>query len=264
MDRAGIFTLGCALALCFSTEGTAASILVGSNGGPPNDQIEIVLPGGTVTSLIGPSGASAAALDAAGNLFFAIPGDNSSTIQEYSPSMALLKSFDFTAPADMQPFGSYITDLGWGISSLWASTFTGMVYRLSDTGTVQSSFATGATSPGVTIAGSSVYTTAGQAGPQSASPFLYQRDTFGNILNTIDTGLNDTLGVGFDASTNNFWIGGFDVLSEVTSQGSVVQQFALEGEHTGVDVALAAPEPGTILLAGLGLLGLIGRKLRRS
>ncbi len=262
MKRARIFAFCCALALCFLRQSSAASILVGSNGGPPNDHIETVSPAGTVTGLIGPSGASAATLDAAGNLFFAIPGDPSSTIQEYTPSMALLNSFDFTAPTDTRPFASYVTDLGWGLSSLWASTFTGVVYRLSETGTVLSSFDTGATSPGVTISGSSVYTTAGIAGSQSASPFLYQRDVSGNILKTIDTGLNDTLGVGFDASTNAFWIGGFDVLSQVSPQGTVLQQFSLEGEHTGVEVALAAPEPGTPLLVAIGLLCCFGRKLR--
>ena len=244
-----------------------ASILLGSNATPPNDQIALVTTSGSVSGVTGPNNASAAALDGSGNLFVALPGDDASTVQEFNPALMLLGSFMFVAPSDQSPSASYIVDLGWGISSLWASTFTGMVYQLSTTGNVLGSFDTGVTAPGVTSDGSSIYTTAG-LGLLDAAPFLYQRDTSGNIVSTIDTGLNDTLGVGFDASTNSFWIGGIDVLSQVDPQGSILQQFALDGEHTGVEVGTLetaeVPEPTTMLLAGLSILGmaLLRRKAR--
>jgi hypothetical protein len=244
----------------------ASTIFMGSNGTAPNDQIQMVTPAGLVAGVLPPHDASAAALDGNGNLFVALPGDIVSTIQEFNSFLTQIGSFTFSAPVDTRPSASYIVDLGWGMSSLWASTFSGMVYQLSTAGAVLSSFDTGVSSPGVTSDGTSLYTTSG-LGLFSAAPFVYQRTSSGAITNTIDTGLNDTLGIGFDASTNSLWIGGIDVLSQVSLQGSVLQQFALDGEHTGVEVgdlqpAAAVFEPTTMLLVGIGSagIGLLRRK----
>lgn len=228
--------------------------LLGANATAPFDRIQLVSGSGTVLGAIGPAGASAAAVDAGGSFFFALPGDTSTTIQEYDPGMNLINAFVFTAPSDSRDFSSYIVDLGWGMSSLWASTFTGVVYQLLPSGTVQSSFDTGVSSPGITTDGTSLYTTEGPAGPLDASPFIYRRDTAGNLLSTINTGLNDTLGIGV-ATDGTFWIGGFDVFTHVDAQGNLLQQFSIDGEHTGVEVLL--PEPATVWLAGLGSLALL-------
>jgi hypothetical protein len=229
--------------------------LVGSNATAPFDKIQLVSDSGTVLNVIGPAGASAAAADAGGSrLFFALPGDTSTTIQEYDAGMNLINAFVFTAPSDLRDFSSDIVDLGWGMSSLWASTFTGVVYQLLPSGFVQSSFDTGDSSPGITTDGTFLYTTEGLAGPNNASPFIYRRDTAGNILNAINTGLNDTLGIGV-AANGTFWIGGFDVLVHVNAEGNVLQQFSLDGEHTGVEVVV--PEPGTVWLAALASLALL-------
>ena len=238
-----------------------SATLVGSNATPPLDQIQLVSESGTVLGAIGPAGASAAAVDAGGRLFFALPGDTSTTVQEYDPGMNLINTFVFTAPSDQRAFSSYIVDLGWGMASLWASTFTGVVYQLLPSGSVQSSFDTGVSSPGITTDGTALYTSEGLAGPNNASPFIYQNDTAGNILGTINSGLNDTLGIGI-AGNGTFWIGGFDVLSHVDARGNLLQQFPIDGEHTGVEVL--APEPSTIWLACLSSLPLLlSRKERR-
>jgi len=268
MVRAWLVGLGIAVSLHVTT--LEADVLMGSNAGSPSDQIQLVSSSGAILAAVGPHLASAAAVDTSGDFFFAIPGDTSSTIEEYSSSLSLLSSFSLTPPSDTRASAGYVVDLGWGMGSLWASTYSGEVYRLSPTGAIQSSFDTGATSPGVTTNGTSVFTTSG-LGLLAAAPDLYQRDTSGAIQATIDTGLNDTLGVGYDAATNSFWIGGVDVLTQVSSSGSTTQGFSLDGEHTGVEIGSVAaappppppaevPEPSTALLVlGGGAAAVIGR-----
>jgi hypothetical protein len=245
---------------------SAGAVLVGSNAISP-DQVQLLSGTGVVQGVTGPHNASAAAVDSSGNTFFAIPDDFSSTVWEYDPTQNLLGSFVFTPPSDSRDSAGYIEDMTWGPGGwLWISTYSGEVYALSSAGTVQDSFDTGVSSPGVTTDGTFLFTTEGAGFFNPASHF-YRRDTSGNVLDTIDTGLNDTLGIGFDSQTNTFWIGGFDVVSQVDASGNVLGQFALDGVHTGLEAAaplasVASPEPATLAFMALGLTALFlrGRK----
>ena len=168
----------------------------------------------------------------------------------------------FTPPSDSRDSAGYIEDMTWGPGGwLWISTYSGEVYAVSSAGAVQGSFDTGVSSPGVTTDGTFLYTTEGAGFFNPASHF-YRRDTSGNVLDTIDTGLNDTLGIGFDSQTNTFWIGGFDVVSRVDASGNVLDQFAVDGVHTGTRSHVASPEPATLAFMALGLAALFlrGRK----
>jgi hypothetical protein len=260
-----LITLGLALAGFSTGAAWAGTLLVGSNAASP-DQVQLTTETAVVLNLIGPHNASAAAIDGSGNTFFAIPGDTSSTVQEYDPSRNLIGSFLFVAaPSDTRDSASYIEDMGWGLGGwLWLSTFSGNVYAVSESGAIHSFFDTGTSSPGVTTDGTYLYTTQG-FGFVDPAPNIYQRDADGNVLNTIDTGLNDTLGIGFDSVSRTFWIGGFDSLSNVDLQGNILNQFANDGVHTGLEVN--APEPATIFLSGLAIVlffALRGRRTERG
>jgi hypothetical protein len=188
-------------------------------------------------------------MDAAGNTFYALPGDAASIVQEFDPAQNLIGSFVFSAPSDVRDSASYIEDMTWGLGGwLWLSTYSGEVYSLSANGVIQSSFDTGATSPGITTDGTYLYTTQG-AGLIDPASNVYIWDASGNLVGSFDTFLNDTLGIGYDSLTSTFWIGGFDVLSNVDSAGNLLDQYANDGVHTGLEV-VNTPEPSTALLAG--------------
>ena len=243
-----------AVVLQFTTTASAATVMVGSNGGTP-DQVELLSGMGAILGSIGPHNASAAAAGSNGNIFFAIPGDSSSTVQEYDAVQNLIGSFAFAPLSDPRPSAGYIEDMTWGPGGwLWISTFSGEVYSVSPAGVVQGSFDTGVSSPGVATDGTFLYTTEGTGFLNPASHF-YRRDTAGNILDSIDTGLNDTLGIGFDSLSSTFWIGGFDMLSRVDGSGNILDQFAVDGVHTGVEV-LSSPEPTPLVLIAFSLAAL--------
>jgi hypothetical protein len=225
--------------------------MVGSNAGAP-DQVELLSVTGTALGAIGPHNASAAAMGSNGNMFFALPGDSSSTVQEYDAAQNLISSFVFAPLSDPRPSAAYIEDMTWGPGGwIWISTFSGNVYSVSTAGVLQGSFDTGTSSPGIATDGTFLYTTEGAGFLNPASHF-YRRDTSGNILDSIDTGLNDTLGIGFDSESGTFWIGGFDMLSRVDGSGNVLDQFAVDGVHTGVEVT-SSPEPATFVLIAFSL-----------
>src|SRR5689334_533005 len=150
-----------AVGMLFTGAAFAGTVLVGSNASSP-DQVEILSATGTVQGATGPNNASAATVDSSGNTFFAIPDDFSSTVWEYDPMQNLLGSFVFTPPSDSRDSAGYIEDMTWGPGGwLWISTFSGEIYALSSAGTLQSSFDTGTSSPGVTTDGTYLYTTEG-------------------------------------------------------------------------------------------------------
>ena len=74
--------------------------------------------------------------------------------------------------------------------------------------------------------------------------------------------LSDTLGIGFDNVDSTFWIGGRDVLSQVDSSGSVLNQISFAGQQSGIEVLDApvtpeVPEPSTVVLMAGGLLAFV-------
>jgi hypothetical protein len=241
---------------------SAATLLVGSNDGTP-DQVALMSGMGALLGWIGPNNASAAAVSSNGNMFFAVPGDSSSTVQEYDAVQNLIGSFVFAPTSDPRASASYIEDMTWGPGGwLWISTFSGEIYSVSSTGVLQGSFDTGATSPGVASDGTYLYTTEG-AGFLSPASHFYRRDTSGNILDTVDTGLNDTLGIGYDSLSSTFWIGGFDVISQVDGSGNILDQFAVDGVHTGVE-AVSSPESAPFALIALSLAAIFLGSRKRA
>jgi PEP-CTERM motif len=250
-----LVVLAALLGFTAATASAGTVLLVGSNAGTP-DQISVISQLGSPLGFVGPHNASAAAVDPVGNMFIAIPGDDSSTVHEYDAAQNLLMSFVFTPSSDTRVAAGFIEDMTWGLGGwLWISTFSGEVYSVSSAGIIQSSFDTGTSGPGVATDGTNLYTTEG-FGFIDPAPHFYRRDAAGNILATISTGLNDTLGIGYDRLSNTFWIGGFDLLSNVDGSGNVLNQFAIDGVHTGVEL-LAVPEPATVVLMGFGMVALL-------
>jgi len=236
----------------------ASTILVGSDGA---GAVQLINSDGTPAGTFGSSAGTAAASDGFGGLFVALPGDSSSTVDVYGATQNLLSSFDFTAPADSRPFAAYITDMSWGTGgTLWVSTYSGEVYHLDSSGTILGQFDTGTAAPGVAFNGTDLYTTSGP-GFTSPSPLVYERTPSGTVITTVDTGLNDTLGIGYDGSNSTLWIGGFDVLSEVSLQGALLDTLSIDGTHYGIDVQTVAPaavpEPSSRALVLVGLAALL-------
>jgi arylsulfate sulfotransferase len=245
-----------------STQLNATTIYLGSGATGTNPQIQVLDTSGTFLGNFGANPSSAAALDGAGHVFTVTPGDTSSTIYVYNEAQAELANFLFTAGIDNgNGFPNYLTDLTWDGSNLWASSYNGEIYQVSSTGTLLSSFDTGIVDTGVTTDGTYLYTTSGLGllGPAS---LIYKWDFQGNLVDTIDTGLNDTLGIGYDKSTSTFYVGGVDVVSQVAADGSVLNAFANDGYHGGLEVGDVGtlppdggvPEPATLALTGAGIL----------
>jgi hypothetical protein len=264
-NRRALVVLSLGLAAFSSGTAFAGQLLLGSNATSP-DQVQLLDSTGALLSLIGPNAASAAAFDGLGHTFFAHPGDNASTVEEYDSGLNLIGSWVFIAPSDVRASASYIEDLAYGLGGwLWISTYSGEVYAVNPvSGAVHSSFDTGVTSPGVTVSGGFLYTTEGMGLFQSAS-HIYQRDSAGNLMNSVDTGLNDTLGLAFDSDTQQFWVGSFDFLSSVNTSGNILNQVANDGVHTGLEAfgVQAIPEPGSILLVGIATALFFGLRTRK-
>jgi hypothetical protein len=254
--------LAAVLGLTTATASAGTVLLVGANADTP-DQIQVISQLGSILGTVGPHNTSAAAVDSSGNIFFAIPGDGSSTVQEYDAAQNLLASFVFTPPSDSRLAAGFIEDMTWGLGGrLWISTFSGEVYSVSAAGVIQSSFDTGTSSPGIATDGTNLYTTEG-FGFIDAAPHFYRRDAAGNVLGTITTGLNDTLGIGYDSLSSTFWIGGIDVLSNVDGSGNILNQFAIDGVHTGIELS-TAPEPATIVLTAFSFAGLLLARVKKN
>lgn len=251
------------VATCLISQLPASTIAVGSDGSGP---LGLYSTEGALTGTFGPAGGGALTQDGTGGIYIATPNDSSSVVSNYDPSQNLLSSFIFTAALDMRAYASYIIDMTRGIgNTLWISTYSGGIYQLSSSGTVLSSFDSGTTAPGIAFDGNFLYTTSGP-GFSITSPYIYQRNASGEIINTINTGLNDTLGLAVDPT--GFWVGGFDSLFQIASNGTILNSYAIDGVHYGVEaVDIGAPvdtvpEPSSLILAAIGVAVLVFWKAR--
>jgi arylsulfate sulfotransferase len=270
MNSARCILLALVSLIGVGTQLNATTIYLGSGATGTNPQIQVLDTSGNFLGNFGANPSSAAALDGAGHVFTVTPGDTSSTIYVYNAAQAELANFLFTSGIDNgNGFANYLTDLTWDGSNLWASSYNGEIYQISSTGTLLSSFNTGIVDTGVTTDGTYLYTTSGLGllGPAS---LIYKWDFQGNLVDTIDTGLNDTLGIGYDKSTSTFYVGGVDVVTQVGTNGSVLNTFANDGYHTGLEVGdiggvpSEVPEPRAVLLMSAGLLAIVQLKWKRG
>jgi hypothetical protein len=208
----------------------------------------------------GPTGAIAAFPDGTGSYFAVVPSTSatSSIVTEYNSSLSTVGSF---------AIGNLITDGGSGPGSLLFSSYDGTVYRVTTTGTVLNSWSTGYTHVGVTSNGTDIYTTEGDGGN-----LIDIWSASGANLGHIATPFVGLYGLGYDASTGDFWAGSNDYIYELSSSGSLLATLDLMGDsrtpngaaHDGLEIGdfvvspppLSTPEPSSayLLLGGLLIL----------
>jgi arylsulfate sulfotransferase len=247
------------------------TVWVGPNSAGP---VDLYATDGTSTGTYGPTGATAATADGLGDTFVSVPNlnTNQTVIFEYGsdPNTPIGEyTLQGTNPGASD---GYLDDLAYGGSgTLWAAGFNGTIYHIDfATATVLSAFDTGSTNVGVGTDGSILYTTTGFG---SGELITYAFD--GTPLSMIFTGLTDSLGIGYDPSNQTLWVGGDGVVSDVDGSGVILNSFAVlsaTGDPivaSGVEVApvngvIATPEPATLALTCLGLLGFIVSRLARS
>jgi hypothetical protein len=94
----------------------------------------------------------------------------------------------------------------------------------------------------------------------------------GTMTEVIPTGLTDTLGIGYDSSSGQLWVGGADLLSRLDLSGNIEAQYGIAGTHTAVEVGdigetppppVAVPEPASVALVSFGACALMLLRRRR-
>jgi arylsulfate sulfotransferase len=240
----------------------ASTLWVGFNTLTP---VQLYNSNGTYTQDWGPAGAIAAFPNGTGDYFSLVPSASSSTITEYNSSSSPIGSFTLN---------NIITDGGSGAGSLLFSAFDGTVYRVSTTGTILNSWSTGFSHVGVTSNGTDIYTTEGDGGN-----LIDIWSTAGASLGHIATPFTGLYGLGYDASTGDFWAGTTNFVYELSSSGSLLATLNLTGDsrtpngavHDGLEVGnliptppVTIPEPSSILLIAGGMLMLILWRFRSA
>jgi arylsulfate sulfotransferase len=249
----------------------ADTILVGPNAQGP---IAEYATNGAFLATYGPAGSTAAATDGLGDTYVSVPNLNSNqtVIYEFGadPNNPIGQyTFLGVSPAASD---GYLDDLTYGgAGTLWAAGFDGTIYKINfASATILASFGTGETNVGVGTDGSQLYVTSG-FGSGEINTYAFN----GTPLSTIFTGLTDTLGIGYDSSTQTLWVGGDGVVSQVDGAGAILSSFAATTSSgdpivaSGIEIAtapqtMATPEPSTMALSGLCLLLVVVRNRRVS
>lgn len=186
-------------ALLFSSPSLADSLLLGFNTQTP---LQVYSTSGSYQQDFGPSAASGG-IEENGLLYVIQPNTttfSSSTITAYNSAQQSTSSF-------IVPY--LISDGAPGAGgTLWLAGYNGMVYQVSTTGSLVSSFNTGfdsGTSIGIASNGTDLFTTEGDT-----SDGIDERSTSGDILATVHTGHNSLYGLGWDSANSTFYAGSFN------------------------------------------------------
>ncbi len=248
--RAGRIAVSVCLLWALPHAVSAATLFIGSNG---TDPLAEYTDTGTLLGAFGAGNAQAAALNGAGIVYLAYNNASTSEINRADSGGHALSTAPFTGMGGN--FANFIADLAFSGNRLWVSGYNGMVYQLAPSGSILSSFNTGATNPGIATDGTYLYTTMGYG-----SGVVQKWNPDGTLVGTIVTGLTDALGIGYDASSSRLWVGGTDVVSRIDLNGTIETQLPIPGAHTGLEVGdigsepppSFVPEPGSAALLLLG------------
>ena len=244
----------------------ADMLFVGFNTSTP---IQVYSTTGAYIQDIGPAGAIAA-IPTASSYYFVQPGADlsESKITQYDPALSQIGSFTVN---------DLIDDGAAGANGLWLASNGGTVYQVSNTGTVATSWDTHHSHIGIAFDGTNIYTTEGDDGSN-----IDKWSTAGVLLGQIATPHVGLYGLGYDASSGDFWAGSTDFLYKLNGNGTVLSTLDLPGDlrtpngsvHDSLNlgnvlpVVTTVPEPASLYMFGAGLLLLLGfsplsRKLRR-
>ena len=171
---------------------------------------------GTFLGNFGQGRATGTALDGAGSVYTVSPNFGNNRIEQYDSTQAVLNTFISAAN------GEWIEDMAWGGgNTIWVSTCcSGSVMNIdATTGAVNSAFnAAGGAIMGVAFDGTNLWTTDGLT---SVGTNIYQYDTSGVLLNTINTGFINGGGIGYSALTNTLWVGYFGIVRQFDLTGNL-------------------------------------------
>ncbi len=247
---AGVFLLALA------TLASASTLYIGNDTNTP---VTVYTSGGTFVGFFGQNSATGSAINSAGDVWTVAPSFGNNNIVEYSPTQTVLNSFIATID------GQWVEDMSHGAgNTLWLGTYEGNVFAVNDqTGAILSSFSVPNSSfTGVAFDGTNLWLTGGLT-----TNALYYYTTTGTLLNTVPLGAF-CMGVGYDASDGTLYCGNNPNVNHYDTAGNLLGSFTAMGYyHDGLEVAnlgSTTPEPSTLVLAGTGLLTLLGRLRKRS
>jgi len=210
------------------------SLVVGFNTLTP---LQVYTTSGVFVGDFGPSGASAGAVQ--GGLMYIVQPNatgTSSTVTPYNGSGNKAGN-SFTV-------SDGIGDAAAGSSgSLWLAGYDGVVYNVSTSGSVLSSFNSGYKHIGVASNGSTLYTTRGDA--TTGVDGIDVRNSSGTITTTMYVGYGPLYGIAYDSIDNALWAAGFGYVYEFTTSGALLHSYYVGGDsrtpngaiHDGITVA---------------------------
>ena len=247
---AGVFLLALA------TLASASTLYIGNDTNTP---VTVYTSGGTFVGFFGQNSATGSAINSAGDVWTVAPSFGNNNIVEYSPTQTVLNSFIATID------GQWVEDMSHGAgNTLWLGTYEGNVFAVNDqTGAILSSFSVpNSTFTGVAFDGTNLWLSGGLT-----TNALYYYTTSGTLLSTVPLGAF-CMGVGYDASDGTIYCGNNPAINHYDTAGNLLGSFTAKSfYHDGLEVAnlgSTTPEPSTLVLAGTGLLTLLGRLRKRS